>query len=272
MSSWREDGEEDVPSSIDLRDPEDVKKWLETAETVRPWRPQLRRCMAELLRDRLASPLRVLELGPGPGLLAEAILQTCSVASYTLLDFSPPFLERCRERVGSSGVVQVVLGDFRQADWPALVQPPYDGIVSMQAVHELRHKKYAVVLYGQALPLLRPGGLLIVCDHMPKDDPRSRALHATDTEQHSAFSAAGFDEVTTHLLINGMYVCSGRRPGQSRSKGWTRDAGLDFGNARGTDRSDVGERGRSDMRRATGSAGRGGCPRGRRRGAASRAS
>jgi SAM-dependent methyltransferase len=218
MSAWREDGNEDVASPIDLRDPEDVRKWLETAETVRPWRPQLRRCIAELLRDRFSSPLRVLELGPGPGLLAETILQTCSVASYTLLDFSPPFLEMCRERVGDSGVARFVLGDFKQPDWPALVQPPYDAVVSMQAVHELRHKRHAAALYAQALPVLRPGGLLIVCDHMPKDDPRSRALHATEAEQHSALSAAGFEEVTTHLLINGMYVCSGRR------RGWNSDA------------------------------------------------
>lgn len=212
MSAWREDDEGDVPSPIDLRDPEDVRKWLETAETVRPWRPQLRRCIAELLREQLAAPLRVLELGPGPGLLAETILQTCSVASYTLLDFSPPFLEMCRERVGGRGVARFVLADFKQADWPALVEPPYDAIVSMQAVHELRHKRHAAALYAQALSLLRPGGLLSVCDHMPKDDPRSRALHATETEQHSAFAAAGFEDVTTHLLINGMYVCSGRRP------------------------------------------------------------
>ena len=168
--------------------------------------------MAELLRDRLAAGMRVLELGPGSGLLAETILGTCSVVGYTLLDFSPPFLAMCRERLDASGVAQVILGDFRTGDWPTLVQPPYDAVVSMQAVHELRHKRHAAGLYAQVLPLLRRGGLLVVCDHMPKEDARTRALHATDVEQHGALVAAGFHDVTTHLLINGMYVCSGRRP------------------------------------------------------------
>jgi cyclopropane fatty-acyl-phospholipid synthase-like methyltransferase len=212
MNTQHDNGEPDVPTPIDLRDPDVVQAWIDAAEHVRPWRPQLRSCMAELLRDRLPAGMRVLELGPGPGLLAETILGICSVASYTLLDFSPPFLAMCRERLDASGVAQVILGDFRHADWPRLVQPPYDAVVSMQAVHELRHKRHAAGLYAQALPLLRPGGLLVVCDHMPKDDARTIALHATDVEQHSALSAAGFDDVTTHLLINGMYICSGRRP------------------------------------------------------------
>jgi len=211
--SAQHDDEADVPTPIDLRDPDVVKAWVDTAELVRPWRPELRRCIAELLRAQLEAGMRVLELGPGPGLLAATILGRCEVESYTLLDFSPPFLAMCRERLEASGVAQVVLGDFRQADWPTLVHPPYDAVVSMQAVHELRHKRHAAGLYAQVLPLLRRGGLLVVCDHMPKSDARTIALHATDVEQHSALAAAGFEDVTTHLLINGMYVCSGRRPG-----------------------------------------------------------
>jgi predicted methyltransferase len=118
----------------------------------------------------------------------------------------------CRERLAASGVAEVVLGDFRQADWPTLVQPPYDAVVSMQAVHELRHKRHAAVLYAQVLPLLRPGGLLVVCDHMPKDDPRTIALHATDVEQHGALAAAGFvDVVSTRDLGEHERVSAGRK-------------------------------------------------------------
>ncbi|MEO8549624.1 MAG: class I SAM-dependent methyltransferase [Kofleriaceae bacterium] len=203
--------DDDVPAPIDLRAPHDVATWLETAETVRPWRPAIRRAIAELLRDHLAPPLTILELGPGAGLLAEVILATCTVTRYTLLDFSPPFLELCRDRLGASGVAELVLADFKSPAWPSLVRPPYDAVVTMQAVHELRHKKHAATLYTQVLPLLRPGGLIAICDHMPKGDPRSTALHASDLEQHEALATAGFTSITTHLLDHAMYVCAARR-------------------------------------------------------------
>ena len=80
----------------------------------------------------------------------------------------------------------------------------------MQAVHEARHKRHAATLYAQVLQLLRSGGRLIVCDHVPPDDsPRMTSLHATEAEQHAAFAAAGFSCITTHVVLQGLYVCSG---------------------------------------------------------------
>ena len=187
--------------------------WAKAADVTRPWRSELRIGIAEILRDLLSPPLRILELGPGPGLLAEALLATCVVDSYILFDFSQPFLDMCRDRVGKSAAAQFVLGDFTLPDWPTLLDPPFDAVVSMQSVHEVRHKRHVAALYRQVLPLLRPDGLYIVCDHMPReDDPRSVALHSTEAEQHRAMNSAGFVGVTTQVLLHGMYVCLGLRP------------------------------------------------------------
>ncbi|HTL33137.1 MAG TPA: class I SAM-dependent methyltransferase [Kofleriaceae bacterium] len=204
--------DDDIPSGIDFRDPAGVAKWLETAET-KPGRIAIRQQIADLLRDRCPTPTRVLELGTGPGWLAETILGACTVSSYTLFDHSPTFLDMCRERLAHSAVTRYVLGDFKEnPSWPSLVEPPFHAVVTMQAVHELRHKRHAVTLYRQVLPLLERRGLLIVCDSNPGTDARSLALHASDAEQREALTAAGFTDVELNLVDYGKYIVSARRP------------------------------------------------------------
>jgi SAM-dependent methyltransferase len=208
----REDNQ-DVPSPIDLRDSRDAWEWVAAADRKRPWRAQIRTAVAELLRTVSPVPRRVLELGAGPGLLAEAILRVCSLDNYTLFDFSAPMLDMSRARLAIHPSATFVCGDFKLPDWSKAIQAPFDAVVAMQAVHEVRHKCHVARLYGQVRSVLRPGGLLIVCDHIPPDDsPRLTALHSTEAEQHRAFAAAGFVDVGTHLFLNGLYVCTGSRP------------------------------------------------------------
>jgi SAM-dependent methyltransferase len=203
--------EEDVPSPIDLRDPIDAHRWVSEADSKRPWREMFRQAMADALAAASPPVRRVLELGAGPGLLAEVILRACPLERYTLLDFSPPMLELSRARVGANPATTFLLADFKQPDWGRTVDGPFDAVVTMQAVHEIRHKRHVPGLYRDVHALLRPGGLLLVCDHVPPDDsPRATALNATELEQHAAMSSAGFTEVKTLLLHRGLYLCGAR--------------------------------------------------------------
>lgn len=204
---------EDVPSPIDLRSPSDANAWVAAAERSRPWRAAIREAIAELLRAARPAPRHVLELGSGPGLLAEAVLQVCAVERYVLFDFSDPMLEMSRARLAGCPSAQFICGDFKRMGWAESVPAPFDVILAMQSVHEIRHKRHVRGLYQEIRGLLRPGGLLIVCDHVPPPEGSPfAALHSSEAEQHANFASAGFAEITTHLNLNGLYVCAGARP------------------------------------------------------------
>lgn len=207
-----DDAPDDVPMRIDLCDPATAASWVVDAEERRPWRPEVRRLIAELVRAGVERP-RILELGPGPGLLAETILGRVAVRSYTLLDSSGPMLAMARDRLGTRDDVHVVLGSFKHADLPALVGDGFDVVVAMQAVHEIRHKRHVTGLYREVHRVLQPGGRLVVCDHEPMTDSVFHTtLHSTLDEQHAAMASAGFVSITSHVAHSNMYVLSAMRP------------------------------------------------------------
>lgn len=196
---------DDVPSPIDLRDPETARAWAEKADRTRPWRQRIR----EVIAVEIAGAQRVLELGSGPGQLAQCVL--AREVSYTCLDFSPAMHELARERCGDRA--SYVVGDFKQPGWSHGLGE-FDAVITMQAVHELRHKRHAAALYREVCDI---APLLVVCDHEPMLTAKTRftpdqlrALNATCDEQHAFLRAAGFAPRTV-LTVENMYVITGTR-------------------------------------------------------------
>jgi len=207
-----EDPNQDVPSPIDLRNPIDAIDWVAAADRKRPWRANIRTAITELLSTASPAPRRVLEIGSGPGLLAEAILQICQLQNYTLFDFSVPMLNMSCERIGKHPSATFILGDFKLSNWTEDLGS-FDAVVAMQAIHEIRHKRHAPGLYREINRILGADGLLVVCDHTPFENMVPfTALYSTEIEQHAALSAAGFINVRTHMSVNGLYICVGQRP------------------------------------------------------------
>src|SRR5262245_21595360 len=108
--------DDDVPSPIDFHDPVQARAWVEDTVRRRPYRTDFFAAFVEALNRKNTCAIDVLELGSGPGHLAEQVLQRCAVRRYVALDFSAamhdlartrlhPFLER----------VEFMRRDFRDA-------------------------------------------------------------------------------------------------------------------------------------------------------------
>jgi cyclopropane fatty-acyl-phospholipid synthase-like methyltransferase len=175
----------------------------------RPSREEFFQCFVAQLRGlRLAQP-SVLELGSGPGFLAQRILEAMPSVQYTMLDFSLAMHELARERLGSlAQTVQQVEIDFKRAGWTTGLGS-FHAVITMQAVHEVRNKKHVAGLHESVRSLLKANGRYLVCDHyIGQDAMRNEALHMTVEEQRNALQSAGFNIVTCVLRRGGLVLHS----------------------------------------------------------------
>ena len=195
----------DVPSPIDLREMTDARQWADEAMVKRPWRTEFFAAFAEQLEAGRAR--RVLELGSGPGFLAEYLLGALPGIDYVALDFSPAMHALAEERLGdASHRVRFVERSFREVSWTAGLGV-FDHVVTNQAVHELRHKRHTRALHEQVLGLLAPGGRYLVCDHFAGVGGMSNdQLYMSIEEQRVALAEAGFTRVEPVLLKRGLML------------------------------------------------------------------
>jgi len=205
---WGDNG--DVLTTVDHRDEETARRWAVESAVGKPYRPRFRAEFARILAERGPAPQRILELGSGPGLLAERVLRDVTVAEYVLFDFSAAMMKMARETLGPRADVTCQLGDFKADDWHLALLGPFDAVISMQAVHEIRHKRHVPVLYSRVKTLLRPAGLLLVCDHEPRPDADDlqRNLASTREEQEQAMLSAGLVDVRCHAFEHRCYLMS----------------------------------------------------------------
>src|SRR5262249_38038233 len=204
-----ETGDEDVVSPIDLRIMADAREWAATAMEKRPAREEFFRGIVAQLRGLSLVRPSVLELGSGPGFLALRVLESIPGVQYTMLDFSPAMHELARERLGAfAQKVRQVEVDFKQAGWTTGLGL-FDAVITMQAAHEVRHKKHVVGLHASVRSLLKSNGRYLVCDHyVGPDGMKNEALHMTVEEQQYALQAAGFTSVTCLLRKGGLALHS----------------------------------------------------------------
>ena len=178
------DGLADVPSPIDLRNPTDAEQWAATAMSKRPWRKDFFRAFVVELGDLRPASGAILELGSGPAFLARRIFESLPQVDYTALDFSSAMHALAQQHLGPFATrARFVVADFRSSGWTSGLSK-YQAVVTLQAVHELRHKRHAGGLYRVVRRLLLPGGVFLVCDHVCGEGGMTDASLYMSTHEH----------------------------------------------------------------------------------------
>jgi tRNA (cmo5U34)-methyltransferase len=136
-----------------------VPDYPELMRRLIPFYDTQRDLMLALIPFDRSVPLRVLDLGCGPGLMAARILGEFPHAQLTLLDLTSEMVEACRTRLDGNERVRYQVGDFRTDDFGK----DYDVILASLSLHHLTLSERPAFA-RRALQGLAPSGHLITSE------------------------------------------------------------------------------------------------------------
>jgi cyclopropane fatty-acyl-phospholipid synthase-like methyltransferase len=115
----------------------------------------------------------VLELGVGPGYLAERLLARVPDITYQGLDFSEPMLGIASKRLSNRlERIHLTKGDLLGDTWVKAVQKPIGAIVSTWALHDLGGESQIAKVYRGVKSLLPENALFLNGDLVKPDGTR----------------------------------------------------------------------------------------------------
>jgi tRNA (cmo5U34)-methyltransferase len=210
-----------TPMSSEWTTPEHALAYLQMAERI----PHRTEGEATLLEEVPKEAGRILDLGSGDGRLLGLLLLARPAAHGVAVEFSPPMLERLRERFGTEGRVQVVEHDLER---PLPPLGAFDVVASSFAIHHLPHPRKEA-LYREVWGLLGPGGVFCNLEHVASPSPRVHkrfldALGITPEQEDRSnklldvetqlrwLREIGFEDVDCHWKWRELALLVGRRP------------------------------------------------------------
>ena len=113
-----------------------------------------------------SKPIRVLDLGSGPGTLSELVLERYRRAEVVAFDLTAEMLDAARARCQKFGARFVAVeGDFSTDDFGG----SYDAILAGLALHHLEDEQRRLA-FRRILAALKPGGVFLVREVTAEDD------------------------------------------------------------------------------------------------------
>ncbi|MCL4301806.1 MAG: class I SAM-dependent methyltransferase [Anaerolineae bacterium] len=193
----------------DLRTQEDVAEWTAGLQTRYPERAEvMQHTVAQLKALPFANP-QVVELGPGPGLLAELLLRELPRLTYTGFDSSELLLAFARTKLAPfDGRATLVQADLNAAGWLNQLPGKLHAIISLQALHDLGDESHINRVYTLARRVLVPGGLLLNADFVvpPGQENPEQPGRLTIPRHLELLQAQGFDRAAC-ILETGQFGC-----------------------------------------------------------------
>ena len=155
-------------SNINLwTSPGHALEYLANADAI-PHRTEGERVLLEFLPAQVK---RVLDLGSGDGRLLTIVKLARPGASAVAVDFSPPMLDRLRERFASDPSVEIVVHDLDEPLPASLGE--FDAVVSSFAIHHVADNRKRA-LFEEVFRLLTRGGVFLNLEHVASS---TLALH-----------------------------------------------------------------------------------------------
>ena len=169
-----------------------------------------RMALFERMRAELAAALppdaTLVELGIGPGYLAEYLLAALPQVRYWGVDFSRPMLELAGKRLRAHGPrLGLVRADLLDDDdaWWQRIPAPVDAVVTTWSLHDLGSQGNVEAVYRSCARRLNPGGILLNGDFI-KPDGTARDFEAGrfEIDRHlELLREAGFAQAECLLVL-----------------------------------------------------------------------
>lgn len=146
-----------------------VPDYLGLMRRLIPFYDHQRDLMVALVPFARERPLKVLDLGCGPGVMAALMLAEFPRAHLTLFDLTSEMIDACRSRLATTDRVSYQVGDFRTDDFGT----GYDVILASLSLHHLTLVERPAFA-GRAWRSLAPGGQLITAEVIVDESPKVR--------------------------------------------------------------------------------------------------
>ncbi len=145
----------------EFHDMEFSKGWAERF-TPTPDRLALFETILQRIREIGGDTCHVLELGIGPGYLADYVLSRLPNISYEGLDFSKAMLEIAENRLGNYANRTVFTqADLTKESWVTQISQRPKVVVSTWALHDLFSPENIEFVYQKTKSILQPDGIFL---------------------------------------------------------------------------------------------------------------